>query len=82
VNILGKTFSKLSYEEKRQNIKKNGTPTPELRELKQKKGTKIIRTFQTARYSKEWLCGCTTTKVCVAYKPRLKGRGRLCLPNL
>ena len=57
-----KTFSKLSYEEKKQIIR-NGRPTCELRELKQQKGTKIIRTFQTNWYSrKEWLCGCAAKK--------------------
>ena len=51
-------LSKLSYEEKN-HIIRNGRPTPEIRELKQQKGTKIIRTFQTNWYSrKEWLCGC------------------------
>jgi hypothetical protein len=41
--------------EKKRQIIKNGRPTPELWGLKQK-GTKIIRTFETAWYSKkEWL---------------------------
>ena len=53
-----KTFSKFSYEEKKQ-ILRNGRPTSELRELKQQKGTKIIGTFQTNWYSrKESLFGC------------------------
>ncbi|XP_076035906.1 uncharacterized protein LOC143021925 isoform X3 [Oratosquilla oratoria] len=57
-----KIFSNLDDEEKRQIIE-NGRPTPELMELKQQKGTEIIRTFQTAWYSKkEWLCGCNVTK--------------------
>ncbi len=48
---------------KKRDLKKNGRPTPELKDLKQQKGTKVIKTFQTASYSKkEWLCGCTTTK--------------------
>ncbi|XP_076034499.1 zinc finger MYM-type protein 1-like [Oratosquilla oratoria] len=56
-----KSFSKLTSEEKRRIIK-NGRPTPELGELKQQRGTKYVRKFQTAWYSKkQWLCGCVTT---------------------
>ena len=46
-----KTFSNLTPEEKRQIIN-TGRPTPELRDLKQQKGTKIIRKFQTCWYNK------------------------------
>ena len=56
-----KKFSKLSHEE-RSKIIKSGRPTPDLKYLQQRKGTKIIRTFKPAWYKrKEWLCGCITT---------------------
>lgn len=53
-------FSTFSFEQKKEVIR-NGKPTPELKDLHQRKGQKIIRSFQTEWYSrKDWLCGCTT----------------------
>ncbi len=53
-----KHFSRLSFEDKRQ-LLSEGRPTPELPDLQQRKGQKIVRTFQTDWYKKkDWLCGC------------------------
>ncbi|KAM3858201.1 zinc finger MYM-type protein 1 [Diretmus argenteus] len=55
-----KRFSRLLFEEKRQ-VVQDGRPTPELLDLHQRKGQKIVRTFQTDWYKrKDWLCGCAT----------------------
>lgn len=55
-----KIFSQLSFEEKRQ-VLNDGRPTPELPDLQQRKGQKIVRTFQSEWYKrKDWLCGCAS----------------------
>lgn len=55
-----KQFSRLAFEEKRQ-LLSDGRPTPELPDLQQRKGQKIVRTFQSEWYKrKDWLCGCAT----------------------
>ena len=53
-----KGFNKLDYQQKLLIIRQ-GRPTPPLRDLHQRKGQKIVRSFQPDWYArKEWLCGC------------------------
>ncbi|XP_077380638.1 zinc finger MYM-type protein 1 [Festucalex cinctus] len=68
-----KQFSRLGIEEKRQ-LLKDGRPTPDLPALQQKKGLKIVRTFQKEWYKKkEWLCGCTSINRLFCYPCLLFG---------
>ncbi|XP_036973754.1 zinc finger MYM-type protein 1 [Acanthopagrus latus] len=54
-----KKMSSLTFVEKKKIIL-TGRPTPDLENLTQRKGQKIVRTFQTEWYKKkEWLCGCS-----------------------
>ena len=53
-----KNFNRLVYQQKMRIIQQ-GRCTPPLRDLHQRKGPKIVRSFQPEWYSrKEWLCGC------------------------
>ncbi|XP_068207398.1 zinc finger MYM-type protein 1-like [Palaemon carinicauda] len=56
-----KNFANLPRQDKLLILKK-GRPKPDLKDLKQQKGTKVVRKFRTSFYSKkEWLCGCNVT---------------------
>lgn len=55
-----KNFSKLDFQSKHEVIN-DGRPMPELKDLLQRTGQKITRSFQRDWYDrKDWLCGCAT----------------------
>ena len=57
-----RNFSKLNFTSKNELLAK-GRPMPTLDALLQKKGPKIVRSFQTDWYEKkDWLCGCATSQ--------------------
>ncbi|XP_063061049.1 zinc finger MYM-type protein 1-like [Engraulis encrasicolus] len=66
-------FSKLDSQGKK-DVMKHERPTPELKELQQRTGQKITRSFQSEWYNrKDWLCGCASRNRLFCYPCLLFG---------